>query len=282
MEKLVITCALNGAEVTRDQVPHLPVSASELAADAARVRAAGAAMVHVHGREADGTSTQSKAVYAAILQAIRQETDIIVQVSTGGAVGMTAEERLQPVELSPEMASLTGGTVNFGRGVFWNSPELIETFAQKMVAQGVVPEIECFDLGHIDNALALVKKGILILPLHFDFVMGVPGGIAPTLRNLIHMAESIPAGCTWSVAGIGRAQLPLATAAIIMGGHVRVGLEDNIYYSKGVLATNEALVQRIVRLANELGRPVATPDEARQILRLTAGQGRGIQREVLY
>lgn len=282
MERLVITCALNGAEVTRDQVPHLPVSPSELAADAVRVRNAGAAMVHVHGRLPDGTATQSREVYAAIIQAIRQETDVIVQVSTGGAVGMTAEERLQPVELVPEMASLTAGTVNFGQGVFWNSPELIETFAQRMMALGVVPEIECFDLGHIDNALALVKRGILRLPLHFDFVMGVPGGIAPTVRNLLHMAESIPAGCTWSVAGIGRAQLPLATMAILLGGHVRVGLEDNIYYSKGVLATNEALVQRIVRLAEELGRPVATPAEARQILRLTTGDGRGIPREVLY
>lgn len=269
MEKLVITCALNGAEVTRAQVPHLPVTPAELAADAVRVRNAGAAMVHVHGRLDDGSPTQSKAVYAAIIQAIRAETDVIVQVSTGGAVGMSAEERLQPVELAPEMASLTAGTVNFGRDVFWNSPELIEAFAQKMMALGVVPEIECFDLGHIENALALVKKGILRLPLHFDFVMGVPGGITPTVRNLLHMAESIPAGCTWSVAGIGRAQLPLATMAIIMGGHVRVGLEDNIYYSKGLLATNEALVERIVRLAAELGRPVATPDEARAILGLT-------------
>lgn len=282
MERLVITCALNGAEVTRDQVPHLPVTPAQLAADALRVRQAGAAMVHVHGRMADGAPTQSKAVYAAIIQAIRQETDVIVQVSTGGAVGMTAEERLQPVELVPEMASLTAGTVNFGLGVFWNSPELIEAFAQRMMALGVVPEIECFDLGHIDNALTLVKRGILRLPLHFDFVMGVPGGIAPTARNLLHMAESIPAGCTWSVAGIGRAQLPLATMAILLGGHVRVGLEDNIYYSKGVLATNEALVARIVRLATELGRPVATPDEARQILRLSTGDGKGVLGEVLY
>jgi 3-keto-5-aminohexanoate cleavage enzyme len=284
MEKLVITVALNGAEVTREQNPHLPITPAELAADAARVRAAGAAMVHVHGRLPDGRPTQSKAVYAEILHAIRKQSDVIIQVSTGGAVGMTAEERAEPVELAPEMASLTTGTVNFGQDVFWNSPELIEAFARKMVAHGVVPEIECFDLGHIENALSLVKKGILTLPLHFDFVMGVPGGIGPSVRNLLHMVESIPAGCTWSVAGIGRAQLPLATAAILLGGHVRVGLEDNIYYAKGLLATNEALVQRVVRLANELGRPVATPDEARQILRLTRGQGeeRGIQREVLY
>jgi 3-keto-5-aminohexanoate cleavage enzyme len=268
VEKLIITVALNGAEVTRAQNPHLPVTPVEIGADAARCRDAGAAMVHVHGRLPDGTPTQSGEVYAEILREIRSRTDVIVQVSTGGAVGMTAEERLQPVMLRPEMASLSTGTVNFGRGVFMNPPDLIEHFARTMVAQGVVPEIECFDLGHIANALALVKQGILRLPLHFDFVMGVPGGIAPTIPNLVHMAQSIPEGCTWSVAGIGRAQLPLATAAILLGGHVRVGLEDNIYYTKGVPATNAMLVERVVRLARELGREIATPDDARRILRL--------------
>ncbi|BAD39049.1 BKACE family enzyme [Symbiobacterium thermophilum] len=266
MEKLIITVALNGAEVTREQNPHIPFTPEEIAEDAARCRAAGAAMVHVHGRLPDGTPTQDAAVYKEILEAIRARTDVIVQVSTGGAVGMTAEERLAPVTLRPEMASLTTGTVNFGSDVFFNPPDLIETFARTMRQYGVVPEIEAFDVGHIDNALALVKKGILDLPLHFDFVMGVPGGIAGTIRNLLHMAESLPPGCTWSVAGIGRAQLPLATAAILLGGHVRVGLEDNIYYARGVKATNLMLVERIVRLANELGREVATPDEARRIL----------------
>lgn len=268
MEKLVITVALDGAEVTREQSRYLPVSPEEIAVDAERCRNAGAAMVHVHGRRPDGSPTQDAAVYAEIIQAVRARTDVIVQVSTGGAVGMAAQERLAPVLLKPEMASLTTGTVNFGSGVFMNSPDMIEEFARAMVANGVVPEIECFDLGHIDNALALVRKGILALPLHFDFVMGVPGGIGPTVRNLVHMSESIPAGCTWSVAGIGRAQLPLATTAIVLGGHVRVGLEDNLYYSKGVLASNEMLVARVVRLARELGREVATPDEARRILRL--------------
>ncbi len=268
MEKLVITVAVDGAEVTREMNPHLPITPQEIAADAARCRAAGAAMVHVHGRLPDGTPTQSREVYEEIVREVRARTDVIVQVSTGGAVGMKAEERIQPVYCKPEMASLTTGTVNFGPDVFWNPPELIEHFARTMVEQGVVPEIEAFDLGHISNALALVKKGILKLPLHFDFVMGVPGGIAPTIKNLLVMAESIPEGCTWSVAGIGKAQLPLANAAILLGGHVRVGLEDNIYYTKGVPATNEMLVQRVVRLARELGREVATPDEARRILRL--------------
>lgn len=268
MERLVITVALDGAEVTKQQNPNLPVTPVEIALDAERCAAAGAAMVHVHGRLPDGAPTQSAAVYAEILREIADRTNVIAQVSTGGAVGMSAEERLQPVYLRPEMATLTTGTVNFGRDVFWNPPELIEHFARTMVQEGVVPEIEAFDLGHIANALALVKQGILTLPLHFDFVMGVPGGIAPSVKNLLVMAESLPEGCTWSVAGVGRAQLPMATAAILLGGHVRVGLEDNLYYSKGVLASNEALVARVVRLASELGRELASPDEARRILRL--------------
>lgn len=269
MEKLIITCALDGAEVTKEQNRYLPVTPVEIAEDALRVRQAGAAMVHVHGRLPDGRPTQAAAVYAEIISEIRARTDIIVQCSTGGAVGMSAEERLQPVMLRPEMASLTAGTVNFGRDVFMNSPDMMEHFAKVMKEQGVVPEIEAFDVGHIANALALVKQGILTLPLHFDFVMGVPGGIPGSVKNLLLMSESIPEGCTWSVAGIGRAQLPLATAAIILGGHVRVGLEDNIFYSKGVPASNEMLVARVVRLARELGREVATPDEARRILRFS-------------
>lgn len=269
MEKLIITVALNGAEVTRAQNPHIPILPEEVAADAERCRQAGAAMVHIHGRLPDGTPTQDAAVYRAMAEAIQARTDVIVQVSTGGAVGMSAAERLAPVTLRPEMASLTTGTVNFGDGVFSNPPDMVEEFARTLAANGVKPEIECFDQGHIDNALALVRKGLLRLPLHFDFVMGVPGGIAPTVRNLVHMSESLPPGCTWSVAGIGRNQLPLAAAAIVMGGHVRVGLEDNLYYTRGVLATNPMLVERIVRLAGELGRPVATPDEARRIFGLT-------------
>lgn len=268
MEKLVITVALNGAEVTRAMNPNLPITPEELTADAVRCRAAGAAVVHVHGRLPDGVPTQSSTVYAAIIAQIGEACDLVVQVSTGGAVGMSPAERLQPVLLRPEMATLTTGTVNFGRGVFLNSPEMIEHFAHTMVEQGVTPEIEAFDLGHINNALALVKQGILKLPLHFDFVMGVPGGIAPSIKNLLVMIESIPPGCTWTVAGIGRAQLPLATAAILLGGHVRVGLEDNLYYTRGVLASNVALVERVTRIAGELGREVAAPVDARRILQL--------------
>jgi len=265
VEALVITAALNGAEVTREQNPHLPITPEELAEAATRCRAAGASVVHVHARLPDGTPTQSAAIYAEIIQRIRERTDVVIQLSTGGAVGMTPEERLAPVFLKPEMASLTTGTVNFGQDVFWNPPDLIEHFARRMVEQGVVPEIEAFDMGHIANALRLVRRGILTVPLHFNFVMGVAGGIEASVKNLLYMAESIPPGCTWSVAGIGRAQLPMAAAAILLGGHVRVGLEDNIYYTRGLLASNEMLVERVARLAKILGRNIATPDDARRI-----------------
>lgn len=269
MEKLIIAAAVVGAEVTRQHHPGVPYTPEEIAAAAVESWQAGAALVHIHARNADGTPTQATAVYRDIIQRIRSCCDAIIQVSTGGAVGMDAAERLQPVYLQPEMATLTTGTVNFGDSVFWNPPDLVAQFARTMVAQGVIPEIEVFDTAMIDGALRLVRAGILNLPLHFDFVLGVPGALPGEPRHLLHLVESLPPGCTWSVAGIGRAQLPLAAMAIVLGGHVRVGFEDNIYYRKGELAASNAqLVARVVRLAGELGRPVADPAAARHILGL--------------
>jgi 3-keto-5-aminohexanoate cleavage enzyme len=165
------------------------------------------------------------------------------------------------------MASLSTGTCNFGPDVFMNTEEYMESFAKVMQENGVKPEIEIFEKGMIDNALKLVKKGLLSMPIHFDFVMGVPGAIPGEPRDLMYLVNSIPAGCTWTVAGIGRAELPLGVMAIVMGGHVRVGFEDNIFYSKGVVAdSNAQLVERIARISRECGREVATPEEARKIL----------------
>ena len=269
MDKLIITAALTGAEVTRDDNPNLPIAPQELAAAAYDCYRAGASIVHLHARNEDQSSTQSAEVYREIIDLIKGKCNLIVQVSTGGAVGMSAEERLQPVYLKPEMATLSTGSVNFGDDVFMNPPAYLEEFARIMQEQGVKPEIEAFDVGMINNALQLVKKGLLKEPLHFDFVMGVPGAIPGTIKNLLHMAESIPAGSTWTVAGVGKTELPLGTAAIIMGGHVRVGFEDNVYYTKGVLAeSNAQLVERIARVAEIHSRPVASPDEAREILGL--------------
>lgn len=272
MSKLIITAALVGAEVTKKDHPRLPVTPEEIAQAAYEARQAGASIIHLHVRRPDGTPTQDAEVFRETIGLIRDKCDVIIQVSTGGAVGMTPEERLAPVTLRPEMATLTTGSVNFGDDVFLNHPSDIELFARRMREYGVKPEVEVFDTGMVMNALRLVKKGLLDPPLHFDLVMGVPGGIPGTPRDLLHLVESLPPGSTWSVAGISRAELPLGVMAIILGGHVRVGFEDNIFYTKGVLAeSNAQLVERIARLSRELGREPATPAEVRAILRLAPG-----------
>lgn len=269
-EPVIITAALVGAELTRENTPHLPLTPDEIAAEARAAFEAGAAMVHLHARDADGLPTQNVEDYRKIIEAVRARVpEIVIQVSTGGAVSMNAEERLQPLALQPEMASLTTGTVNFGEEVFHNNMPMVREFAKAMQARGIHPELEIFDTGMIPAAMRLLKDGLLNEPLHFNFVLGVPGGAAGTLKNLMHMVESIPQESTWTVSGIGAAQLPLTTAAILLGGNVRVGLEDNIYYSRGVLSEGNApLVARAARLTKELGHAIATPDEARRILHL--------------
>lgn len=265
--KLIITAALTGAEVTRAQQPALPITPQEIGLAAAECAAAGASIVHVHARHPDGTPTQDKAVYREIIDEVHKRCDVIVQISTGGAVGMTPQERLAPVSLKPEMATLSMGSVNFGNDVFLNRPDDIALFAAEMRAHGVKPELEIFDSGMLATARRWLAKGTLPSPAHVDFVMGVPGGMAATPQALLYLLSELPPGCTWTVAGIGPAQLHMATLGILWGGHVRVGFEDNIYYRKGELAlSNAQLVSRVARLSSELGRPVATAQEARQLL----------------
>jgi len=267
MQKLIITAALTGAEVTRAQQPALPISPDEIAQAAHECAKAGACIVHVHARHADGSATQDQEIYRQIIAAIQKRCNVIVQVSTGGAVGMTASERLAPVSLRPEMATLSMGSVNFGDDVFMNHPADMASFLQAMQAQGVKPELEIFDTGMLSTASRWLKKGLLKGPQHFDFVLGIPGGMAGTPAALLYLVSQLPAESTWTVAGIGAAQLPLGTLAIELGGHVRVGFEDNIYYHKGELATSNAqLVARMARISLELGRALATPDEARVML----------------
>jgi len=267
MDKLIITAALTGAEVMKEQQPALPVSPEEIASAAYECFLSGASIVHIHARDSSGRPTQSREVYRDIMERIRSKCDLIFQPSTGGAVWHKVEERAEPLELDPEMATLSAGTCNFGSDVFFNSEKTIEYFAHKMKKRNIKPEIEVFERGMIENALRLRKKGLIESPIHFDFVLGVPGASPGGIEDLIHMVNSIPPGSTWTVAGIGRNELPLATFAILLGGHVRVGFEDNIYYAKGELAlSNAQLVQRVVRIAGELGRDVATPAEARSIL----------------
>ena len=268
MSPLIITAALTGAETTREAQPALPITPDEIAQAAADCAAAGAAMVHVHARLADGSSTQDPEVYAEIIAKVRARCDVIVQVSTGGAVGMTAAERIAPVRLAPEMATLSMGSVNFGDDVFLNTPGDMRHFLDTMREHGVRPEFEIFDSGMLTSLNQWVKRGVVApSPLHVDLVLGVPGGMAGSSAALHYLLGDLPKGATWTVAGVGAAQLALGALAIPLGGHVRVGFEDNIFYRKGELATSNAqLVARIARLAAEHDRPLATPDQARALL----------------
>lgn len=271
MDKLIITAAICGAEVTKEQNPSVPYTVEEIGIEAEKAYKAGASIIHLHVREDDGKPTQSKDRFDACIKEIRRRCpDVIIQPSTGGAVGMSNAERLQPVELSPEMATLDCGTCNFGGPeIFVNTEDDIKEFGSKMLEKGIKPEVEVFDKGMIDMAIRLQKKGFIKAPMHFNFVMGVNGGISADIRDFVFMKGSIPAGSTYTVAGIGRNEFPLAVMSIISGGHVRVGFEDNVYLSKGVLAkSNAELVEKVVRLAKELGRGIANPTEAREILGL--------------
>lgn len=269
MHPVMITAAMVGAEVSRAEQPNLPVTPQEIIAAAVECHEAGAAIIHIHVRDAQGNATQDGQLFREVVEGIRARCDVITQVSTGGAVWMSAEERLQSIECQPDMATLTTGTVNFGDGVFMNNRGLVENFARRLRESCIVPEIEIFDVGMLDEAMRLHKMGLITDPVHFDFVMGVPGGLGADPAHLIHMVRSLPPGSTWSVAGIGRHQLTLATIALAMGGNARVGFEDNIYYRKGQLAhSNAQLVARVARIARELDRPVATPVQARELLQL--------------
>ena len=269
MEKMFITAAICGAEVTKEHNPAVPYTVEEIGQEALRSFNAGASIIHLHVREDDGKPTQSKARFKACIDEIKRLCPaVIIQPSTGGAVGMSNAERIQPVELLPEMATLDCGTCNFGGDdIFVNTENTIKEFGTKLIELKIKPEVEVFDKGMIDMALRLNKKGFIKDPMHFNFVLGVNGGISAEPRDFVFMLESIPANATFTVSGIGRFEFPMATLGIISGGNVRVGFEDNVYISKGVPAkSNAELVEKVVRIAGELGREIASPAEARKIL----------------
>lgn len=266
---LIITSALVGAELTREQTPYLPLTPDEIAESAAGAHAAGAAMVHVHVRDSKGKPTCENAVFKEVLKKIHERCDVITQVSTGGAIGDSYIDRFGPLEARPEMASLTTGSVNFGEDIFMNPRPFVLALAKDMKEKGIKPEIEVFDTAMLEVGLSMAEKGLLEKPLHIDLVMGVSGGIAANEQNLDFLLGQIPSDATWSVAAMGRHQFPMAQLALNRGGHVRVGMEDNIYLEKGVLAkSNAELVSKVVQMAKELGRPIATSREARKLLHL--------------
>jgi 3-keto-5-aminohexanoate cleavage enzyme len=267
--EVILTAAIVGAELTRDQTPFLPISAREIADEAARCREAGAAIIHLHVRNDDGSNTQSSERFAEVIAAIRRACDCIIQPTTGGAVGMSIDERAGPLACRPEMATLNCGSINFGDDVFVNSRPDIRRLAARIHAAGAIPELECYEVGHVAEALALAAEGALRGPLHFQFVLGVRGAIPAREEVVGWMRSMLPAGSTWGVAAIGRSQQPLTELAMRLGGHARVGLEDNVYLSKGVFAEGSApLVARAAAYGRSIGRQPATPSRARQLLGL--------------
>ena len=268
-DPLLITVAGIGAEVERRQQPNLPLLPDEVGEEYRRAYDAGATIGHIHGRRPDGTPTQDRETFRAFASAIAARCPILRQFSTGGAVGMTVEERIEALDLRPDMATLTLGTTNFGDEIFDNAMPTIRTILARIREFAIAPELEIFDDGMLATADRLFEKGLLAAPVHFDFVLGVPGAAAATGETLVRYSRAIPADCTWTAAGIGRRQTAIAAMAIALGGHVRVGFEDNIFYRKGELAdSNARFVERVVRIAREIGREPATIGEARAILHL--------------
>jgi 3-keto-5-aminohexanoate cleavage enzyme len=270
MEKLIITAAITGSRITREITPHIPLTPDEIVQSAYDCWQAGAAIVHIHVRDPNtGQGTQDVEIFKQVVKPLREKTDLILCLTTSGIPGrnLPTEERLAPVDLKPGLASFDAGSINLGGTVFMNSPEFLDRAAEKMRESGVKPEIEIFDLGMVITSLRMRDQGKLDDPLHFQFVLGTPWGAPATPKSFLHLYEHIPDNSTWSMIGIGKGHLPMSMMALAMGGHIRVGLEDNIYYSQGVLAeTNAQFVDRIARISREYGREIATPAEARDIL----------------
>ena len=272
--KRVISCAIVGAWPTRKDNPNLPLSPTEIADSAYEAWKAGAAVVHIHVRDKNGEPTINYGVYKETIDAIRahKDCDVCINITSSGILDGTDEDRIIPIQkLQPELASFDAGTMNWQhRSIFENHPRFLEKLGLALQEANVKPEIEIFDGGMVYNAKYYMKTGVLKAPCHFQLVLGAAGGLDNSVDNLVFLRNLVPEGCTWAGCGIGRGHMPIMMATIAMGGHLRVGLEDNVYYQKGVLAqSNAQLVARAKRLLEEAGLQAATPDEAREILGLT-------------
>jgi uncharacterized protein (DUF849 family) len=269
MDKVIITAALTGAMTPKDSNPNIPLTPAEIAEDAYRCYKAGAAIVHLHMRDDAGRGTMDAAKFEETAALIRKKCDVVINMTTSGEAEASDERRMAHLPLRPEMASFDAGSFNWmPAGVFTNSPRFLGRLAEEMKKYGIKPEMEIFDSGFMNIVDYYVKQGLLETPAHYQFVLGVLGGMEATVENLVYLYSRLPPGATWSAFGIGRDHLKILYATLALGGHVRVGLEDCIYYARGQLATNEQLVTRAARLVGEFQKTTATPDEARQLLGL--------------
>jgi uncharacterized protein (DUF849 family) len=275
-DKVILSCALTGAVTTKKHCPAIPYTPVEIAEEAKRAYDAGAAIVHIHARNDDGTPTWEPEVFRRIMAETKARCPVLINWSTGGEGPMTS--RVKHLETRPHIAALNMGSMNYAKWrpekkdfafklVFSNSFDDIVAFARAIQAAGAKPEMECFDTGHVASHEVLADLDLIARPYHFSFIMGVLGGIPATARHLGFQAGNVPAGSRWKVIGISRDQWPLAMAALSLGGDVRVGLEDNFYLPDGQMATsNGALVEAAAKLVALSGRSVATVGETRDIL----------------
>ncbi|MBP2656715.1 MAG: kce 5 [Firmicutes bacterium] len=271
MEKTIITVATTGAFPTKKHNPNIPLTPKEIANDVYECWQAGAAVAHLHMRDDEGKGTMSKEKFRETVKLIRSKCDIVLNLTTSGDLLATDETRMAHfIELKPEMASYDAGSMNWMHSsLFLNPPQFLENLGKTMIGNGVKPEIEVFDAGMIYNSLYYMKKGVIAQPAHFQFVLGAAGGTAATVENLVYLKSLLPQGSTWSAFGIGKGHVPIMLATIALDGHIRVGMEDNVYYAKNQLATSNAqFVKRAARVVKEANKEIATPDEAREILGL--------------
>jgi len=282
MEKLIINCAITGSRITREQTPYIPVTPGEIIKSAVEAAEAGAAVVHIHVRDPKtGVGTQDIGLFREVSEGIKFQCNAIQCLTTSGIPGrnLPDDERLISFSLKPELGSIDCGSINIGNLLFLNRPEFIERAIREMLEKDIKPEMEIFELGMLEFCKSLISQNLIRKPYYFGFILGTPTGAPADTGTLLTMVDHLPPDSVWFVAGIGRHQLPITSLALMLGGHVRVGLEDNIHYSAGVPAkSNAELVARCVRIAKEVGREVATPDEARKILGLKV-RGEAVKKE---
>ncbi len=269
MNKVIITAALTGPIATKVNNPGLPVSPEEIAVAAKEAYEAGASVVHVHVRDTDGQPSADLNIAREAMERIHAICPVLVQLTTGVGGGIPLDERAKLVELKPQLASLNPCSMTFGDVEFSNPPAGVRRLAARMRKLNIKAELEVYDSGHVDVCLQLLKEGLLVEPLQFSIVMGIRGGMAATLENLLNTVRRLPQGAIWQAIAIGRSNLDIAVAALTQGGNARTGLEDTLYLSKGKLApSSAALVSRLVTISKLMDRMPATVEETRDILKL--------------
>lgn len=277
--RVILTVACTGAWPQKSDTPYIPLTPQEQADEIVRCCEAGASIAHIHVRDEESQASMDFDQFAETVRLVRERCDIVINLTTSGGLGLSDEIRMKPFQLlRPEMGSFDAGTMNWAHStIFENSPRFLEKLAVSMNECQVKPEFEIFDAGMIYNVLYYMKKGLIEGNPHFQFVLGAPGGMTAEVRNLMFLLDTckqhLGDNFTWSALGIGRGHLPIVLAALALGGNVRVGMEDNILYRKGELAqSNTWFVERVKRLAAEVDKTIATPDETRAMLGLIRQQ----------